>query len=104
MVTLKDMSDKCIEVRNKKNILWHFIHQIVKGDAMINSKCSCIWTVAEEVNGCFTRVSTKSASRIRYPFEATWVDTTALDFAQPCAISNIMFAGPEEPSDGRLFN
>jgi hypothetical protein len=81
MVTLKDMSDKCIKVCNKKNILWCFIHQIVKGHAMINSKCSCIRTVTEEVNGCFIWVSTKSASRICYPFEATWVDTTALDFA-----------------------
>jgi hypothetical protein len=81
MVTPKDALDKCIKMRNKKNVLWCFVHQSIKGDTMINSKRSCIRTVIEEVNHCFTWVSTKSASRIHYPFQAMWVNTTALNFA-----------------------
>jgi hypothetical protein len=55
MVTPKDVLDKCIEMHNKKkNVLWCFIHQSMKGDTMINLNCSCIWTVVEEMNSCFT--------------------------------------------------
>jgi hypothetical protein len=37
MVTPKDASDKCIEMRNKKNILWCFIHQSIKGDTFLDA-------------------------------------------------------------------
>jgi hypothetical protein len=106
MVTAKDVSDKCIEMCNKKNILWCFIHQSVKRDAMINSKCSCNWTVAGLTFGGepFFHMSIHKVC-IEDLFSITsFMGKHHSSWLCPHAIWNIMFAGLEEPSAWHLFN
>jgi hypothetical protein len=63
----KDTSNECIKIRNTHDILWRFIHQSVKGDAVSQPVRSGIRTSTEQMNCCFTWISTESTLGIRNP-------------------------------------